>query len=383
MTTVAVIGNTVRNIGAACAADLILAGHEVRYHLFPDAPAELQALRQGGGFEVRGDPGSLLCGRIGRAAPHAICDHPAQALERAEVVLLDVPIPELEHRFESLVAWIEPGAVVYVQSFGYWVAARLNARLRAHGRGDIVLCEAAVPTHTASRSGNVVSEVVLRRDVEIASVPADRGDAARRKLRTLFPHVRAAPSVLQTSLESVNLMVHPAMALLGIGLTERSIGQGREVRFYRDCNVPTAGRLAEAMDEERGRVCRAYGVRHRTLPEAIDHYYGTRRTDSVHDAVLHCAVYQSFGPIGAHTWRDWESVDVPYAVVPLVRLAEQAGIDASLHRALAEILGRLLDIDPRTCAPSLEAMGLTGPPREVARRFAAFPPPDPLRGESR
>ena len=36
MSKVAVIGNTARAIGAVCAADLTLSGHEVRFTVFPE-----------------------------------------------------------------------------------------------------------------------------------------------------------------------------------------------------------------------------------------------------------------------------------------------------------------------------------------------------------
>lgn len=368
MTRVAVIGNTPRNIGAACAADLALGGHEVRYFLFPEQADELRALRAHGGFEVQGDPATFVSRKMGKASLHAICDDARDALAGAQVVLLDAPMQQLERQFETLIASLPQRAVVLVQSYGYWVAARLMPLLRARGRDDVMLCEAAVPTHAASLSGHVLTGALLRRGVEVASLPGHRIDEALEVLRTLFPSLLAAPSVLQTSLESMNLMVHPAMVLLGVGLMERAEGQGGKVAFYRDCNVPSAGRLAEAMDRERGRICEAYGVRHRTLPAAIDHYYGTSG-EGAHRAVLGCESYQAI-PAGAPgTWRAWESVDVPYAIVPLVRLGEQAGVGAPLHRSLAEILGSVLGIDPWAAGPSLKAMNLVGAPEQVAARY--------------
>ncbi len=43
MTRVAVIGNTPRNLGSLCAADLTLAGHQVRYAVFSEQAAQLAA----------------------------------------------------------------------------------------------------------------------------------------------------------------------------------------------------------------------------------------------------------------------------------------------------------------------------------------------------
>ena len=61
-------------------------------------------------------------------------------------------------------------------------------------------------------------------------------------------------------------------------------------------------------------------------------------------------------------------MDLPYAVVPCVQLAEQAGIAVPLHRAFAEILGVLLAVDPWRCGPSLADMDLEGSPEAVKKR---------------
>ena len=52
MSKVAVIGNTARAIGAVCASDLTLSGHEVRFTVFPEQGDQLPAVRKAGGFTV-------------------------------------------------------------------------------------------------------------------------------------------------------------------------------------------------------------------------------------------------------------------------------------------------------------------------------------------
>jgi hypothetical protein len=51
-----------------------------------------------------------------------------------------------------------------------------------------------------------------------------------------------------------------------------------------------------------------------------------------------------------------------------VQLADQAGIRVPLHRAFAEVLGVLLDVDPWRCGPSLADMDLQGSPEAVKKR---------------
>jgi len=52
MSRVAVIGNTARAIGAVCASDLTLSGHEVRFAVFPEQKDQLPAVRKAEGFTV-------------------------------------------------------------------------------------------------------------------------------------------------------------------------------------------------------------------------------------------------------------------------------------------------------------------------------------------
>lgn len=370
MTRVAVIGNTHRNLGAACAADLTLAGHEVRYAVYEDQRAHLQAVRSAGGIEVRGEGRHFYSERTGFARLAGLHDDPRQAVASAEVVLLDVAVPQLVQRFGELLPALPRGAVVYIQSHGYWPVARLLPQLHAAQRTDLTLVEAAIPPHVAGLEGHVLTAQGRRSGIEVAAFPASRTPAVLKVLRTLFPDFEAASSILQTGLESMNLIVHPAMALLGVALLENAEREGRKAEFYRECNVPAAGRLADALDAERRRVCAAYGVRERNFVDSVDHYYGTAG-QGAHDAVSNCRAYQGFGAFAPTCWKGWEEIDVPYAIVPLVRLADKAGVPAPLHRSMAEIFGVLLGLDPWSVGPSLDELWLHGSRDEVVARLAA------------
>jgi hypothetical protein len=126
MSKVAVIGNTARAIGAVCAADLALAGHEVRYAVFPEQQDQLPAVRKAGGFTVEGNPQHLVSKKTGFARLDRICDSTAEALQDAEAVLIEADMQGLEQRFARMIPGLARGTVVHVQSHGYWPAARLT-----------------------------------------------------------------------------------------------------------------------------------------------------------------------------------------------------------------------------------------------------------------
>jgi opine dehydrogenase len=366
MSKVAVIGNTARAIGAVCAADLTLSGHAVRFAVFPEQQAQLPAIRKAGGFTLEGEAKHLVSKKTGFAKLDRICDTTAEALKDAEAVLIEVDIGQLEAKFSKLIPEFAKGAVVHVQSHGYWPAARLTPLLRKRGREDVLVTEAPAPTHAARISGTVVTPRGLRGGIRVATVPASRSDEALARLKPLFPYFEAASSVLQTGLENLNLIVHPAMIVPNVGAMERAKLEGSQFAFYQDGVVPAAGTLGDALDAERKRVCEPYGVAHTPMAKAIEQYYGYR-SSTFYEAMQN-PVYKSFPPFQPDIWRSWASDDLPYAIVPCVQLAEQAGIAVPLHRAFAEILGVLLGRDPWKCGPSLADMDLEGSPEAVRKR---------------
>jgi opine dehydrogenase len=366
MSRVAVIGNTARAIGAVCASDLTLSGHEVRFTVFPEQKDQLPAVRKTGGFTVEGEAKHLISKKTGFARLDRICDTTRETLKDAEAVLIEVDMHQLEEKFSSMIPEFARSAVVHIQSHGYWPAARLTPLLRKAGRKDVLVTEAPAPTHAARIDGTMVTPKGLRKGIRIATVPASRSDEALAVLKPLFPDFAAASSVLQTGLENLNLIVHPAMVLPNIGAMERAKLEGRKFGFYQDGVVPAAGVLGDALDAERKLVCEAYGVEHTPMAKAIEQYYGFK-SNTFYEAMQN-PVYKSFPPFQPDIWREWESVDLPYAVVPCVQLADQAGIAVPLHRAFAEILGVLLGVDPWKCGPSLADMDLEGAPDAVRKR---------------
>src|SRR6478672_10201254 len=228
MSRVAVIGNTARAIGAVCASDLTLSGHSVRFAVFPEQKDQLPEIRKAGGFTVEGDAKHLISKKTGFAKLDKVCDTTAEALKDAQAVLIEVDINQLEQKFSRMIQEFARGAVVHVQSHGYWPAARLTPLLRKAGREDVLVTEAPAPTHAARIEGTVVSPKGLRSGIQIATVPASRTPDALAAMKPVCPQFTADSSVLQTRLETLNLSVHPAMVLPNVGAMERAKIDGRK-----------------------------------------------------------------------------------------------------------------------------------------------------------
>ena len=89
MHRIAVIGNSAINLGVGCAADLALAGHDVSLFVWPEDAAFLDVIKAQGGIEVRGDTRELVSGKTGRASLRTATTDIAEAVDGAELIIVD------------------------------------------------------------------------------------------------------------------------------------------------------------------------------------------------------------------------------------------------------------------------------------------------------
>ena len=366
--SIAIIGNSQRNVGAAMAGDLALGGHDVRLALEGDETAILDAVREAGGVKLNVASDVTLSKRNGVGVPRILTEDPVEAAVGADLVVLDVEAADVEVRAAAIIPHLENGQVLYVNTHGYWPALRLAPALREVGKEGMTVIEGMAPNLSAKRAGAEVSTYFLRRDVPIAVFPADRAEAASKYFPLIMGSWELRRCVIETNLENINLLVHPAMSLLNVGYYDRAEAAGDTVSFYGIGNTVHAGKLAEALDAERPAVCDAFGVRFRSLVEHIHRLYGGAG-DSVHEAVKQSPVYQNSSGLSPDIWRSWMADDVPLAHVPFVLLAESAGVPVPLHRGFVDIIDALLGTNSWQDGLTLDRLGLAGKTPEQIRTY--------------
>ena len=97
----------------------------------------------------------------------------------------------------------------------------------------------------------------LKTDVFLAALPRSGTDRLYDLVKDVWPAVEKAESVLQTSLQNGNPVIHPAVTLLNAGLLERT---GGGFLFYEEGVTEGVGRLIEAVDNERLAIAAALGA---------------------------------------------------------------------------------------------------------------------------
>src|SRR6185369_6104462 len=89
-------------------------------------------------------------------------------------------------------------------------------------------------------------------------------DRLHQLVREVYPAMIRAESVLQTSLQNGNPVIHPAVTVLNAALIERTSGG---FMFYEEGVTPAVGRLIEAVDRERMAIAAALGVTIQSEPQ--------------------------------------------------------------------------------------------------------------------
>jgi opine dehydrogenase len=341
--------------GAAASAELTLRGHSVR--LWNRSPATLEPFRAAGGVRYEGQLGA------GIATPEAITADLAEALDRADVAL--VCLPALGH--EDVAARLA--------SAGTSVAIVLNP---GHTGGALhfrrVFLDAGVPLPPLAELSTLT--YVARKyapDTVVISGLAERVHAAclpgRAEAlvvaRALFPAACPEPDVLATDLANVNLVLHPAGALLGAAWVEAT---GGDYLFYAEGVTPGVARVIAALDAERLSVARAFGHELDPLHREMAAIGTADRESAARDDLAGAIrLGEANARIRAPDSLEhrYYAEDFGYGLVPLLELARAAGVEVPIVSALLTLGDTLLGRDLGLEGLNAARLGIDGLDRDA------------------
>lgn len=368
---IAVVGCSPLSVGLVLAADLTRLGHDVALAGFDDAENARIAANVAAGLRVRDGPSRLLSGGAGPVRVGSVDTDPARASAGARIVFVDTLAGEVEARVARLAPALVSGQHLHVQTHGYWAAFRSARVLDAAGVRGVSVSEGTAPTHAGGVEDGAISPHAVRRNLPLGVFPGCETAAVSALLAEVMAIFEPCTDVVDSNLQSMNFLVHPAMSLLGAGMFDAAEAAGRRIRFYQDANTPHAGTLAEALDAERRPVLDRFGYAYRTLAAQIVGLYGGEAAPvGVSAAVAGAPFYHALPDMPADIWRHWMHLDMPLAHVPYVRLAEALGLPAPLHRGLVDIFGAILGTDFWATGLSLAALGIDGLDAAGVQRYA-------------
>ena len=324
---VAVLGTG--GIGLAMAALLCRQGHD---------PAIWSPSGQGARAFAEGEP-LVASGAITGSFRPRVALTCAQAMDGAECVI--IAVPAYGHR--SVMDAAAPHAQTVADADRELaVFAECDVPAGLLGRRGIAVPIVAWGTTVVMgrRVGQAeVAVLTVRAAVDVATVPDTQAQAGLETCRGLFGdrfHPRA--NLIAIQLSNVNPQAHLANALCNLTRMEK----GETWDNYGGL-TPSVSRLVESLDMERLAIAQAFGVKVRTMREHMSLSFDLPPmplAEAAREVVLRG------GSPGPSTLKArWILEDLPFGIVPLIALADSAGVEVPLHRAGLTLFSALLGRD--------------------------------------
>jgi opine dehydrogenase len=340
------------NGGVACAFDFAQHGHDVALYDLPAFGATVAAVAKAGGIAASGDLEGFVAIRY---AGHDA----AEALAGAELVLLVGPAYSTEPLGAAARPHLSDGAAVLIcpascaGAIAFRRAIGLDLEDRRYDVGETSTLPYAV---RVTEPGVVTVFHKLTAGVYIAALPGARTERLHELVTEVWPAVEPAESVLQTTLQNGNPVIHPAVTLLNAGLLERT---GGHFLFYEEGITDGVGRLIEAVDTERLAIARRLGITILSEP-ALGVRQGYMREETYSTGY---STAPGFLGIQAQSRLDhrYLTEDVGYGLVFLTDLAARLGVPTPSMDAVMRIASVVLARDFRAEGKrTLRTLGLDG-----------------------
>lgn len=338
--------------GLATAAHLTLKGFPTT--LFSFFESELTPVREREGVQLIGDvQGFARIDRVTTSIDVAVSD--------ADMIL--VVYPALVHSaLASIVAaslkddqlvLLTPGRTGGALEF-----ARTLKRFAAKRR--IYLSEAQSFMYAAeSRGPAKVCVVREKHTMRVSALPASDNEIVVPRLQRLYPQMEPAQNVLETSLNNIGAVVHPAPMILNLPAIERAAA-GEKVRHYRELITESICELyLEPIDAEKVAIARAMGLEAWTARDWYRNSYNVQG-ESLYDVLQRNPYYAEFAApthfLGYHHILD----EIPNSLVPIACLGTMTGVPTPTIDAIIDMASAACRFDFRKEGRTIETLGLAG-----------------------
>lgn len=264
----------------------------------------------------------------------------AEALADADAVLIAVPGYAHRRVLDVAASLLRNEQVVVFSSHMSLAALYLARRLRLRG-AEAPIAALATTVTTGRQVGFESAHInTIRARLDVAVLPATETTWAVEVCTALFgDRFVVRDNLLAIALSNLNPQNHLAIALCNLTRMERGENWGQNLHI-----TPAVARLIEALDAERLAIAAAFGLRVRTIHE---HFHLSFDVPLGPLADMTRALAARPGDTDGPTTLDSRYVteDVPFGLVPTIRLAELASVPVPLHESGLRIMSALYGRD--------------------------------------
>jgi opine dehydrogenase len=303
--------------GKAMAAHLALM--EFPTTLYNRTHEHILGVERRGGIELESYEG----GPRGFGKLAAVTADMAEALQHADMIMVVVPSSAHADIARSAAPFLKDGQIVVLHPGRTCGAIEFLKTLRDnHCTAKVVVAETETFIYASRSDGPAQSRIFrIKEAVPLAALPSNRTGDVLDMIHLPYPQFIDGGNVLQTGLNNMGAIFHPALTLLNSGWIEATHG---DYQFYIDGVTPSVARVLDALDRERVTVAAALGIRARTAMEWLKLAYDTTGEDLCEAIHNQPGYYGIKAPPTLNHRYIFE--DVPMSLVPIASLGQRYGV---------------------------------------------------------
>jgi opine dehydrogenase len=279
------------------------------------------------------------------------------ALKDAEVIMVVLPSSAHAEVARQAAPFLKDGQVIILHPGRTCGAIEFDGALRKMNcTAKVTIAEAETFIYASRANGPAQAHIFrIKEAVPLAALPANCTQPVLDIINDVYPQFVDGHNVLNTGLNNMGAIFHPALTILNAGRIESTFG---DYEFYIEGVTPSVARVLEVLDRERVTVASALGIRARTAMEWLQLAYNVTGVD------LNEAIHNQTGYYGikAPTTLNHRYIfeDIPMSLVPIASMAQAYGVSV---RGIDSII-RLACIIHRTDywrrGRTLERLGIQG-----------------------
>ncbi|KUK92643.1 MAG: NAD/NADP octopine/nopaline dehydrogenase, partial [Anaerolineaceae bacterium 46_22] len=316
------------NGGKAMAAHLAIMGQEVT--LYNRSFIHIEVIAKRGGIDLESyQDGPHGFGRLAK-----VTDNIEEAVKDAEIIM--VVVPSFGHRdIAQLVApHLKDGQIVILHPGRTCGTIEFRQVLDHYGcESKIILAEAETFIYASRSEGPSQARIFrIKEAVPLAALPAVDTRKALSAIEDVYPQFIDGVNVLQTGLNNMGAVFHPALTILNAGRIESTRG---DFQFYVDGVTPSVAKVLAVIDRERVTVASAMGLRARTSMEWLTMAYNVTG-ENLYEAIQNQTGYYGINAPSTLQHR-YITEDVPMSLVPIAALGERYGVSVNGINAIIRL----------------------------------------------
>lgn len=335
--------------GKAMAAHLALMGFTV--NLFNRTAEHVEIIKKRGGIELESTEG----GPHGFGELALVTSNIGEAIKKVEVIMVVLPSSAHADVAKAIAPHLKSGQIVLLHPGRTCGALEFVKTLRDNRcKADVIVAEAETFIYASRSDGPAQARIFrIKEAVPLAALPATCTQKVLDAINEAYPQFIDGVDVLNTGMNNMGAIFHPALTLLNMGWIEATHG---DYQFYIDGVTPSVALMLEVLDRERVTVASALGLRARTALEWLKMAYDTSGQN------LHDAIHNQPGYFGikapATLYHRYLFEDVPMSLVPIASLGMRYGVSVRGMESMIRIASIIHRTDYWRRGRTVEKLGL-------------------------